>query len=259
MDFSKVHLVVATPCYGGLVTQRYVHSTLGLTQLAAAAGFRVSLELLGYNSLIPRSRNALVARFFDTPTATHLFFIDADIGFSVEQVIRMIRFDQDMVAGMYPLKLRDWTAAPLLHLKTGEQAETASLRYVGTPCEGEDFQQRDGFVTGMYAGAGFLLIRRAALLRMMSAYPHLRFTATHTQPVPDRSPHQYALFDCMIEPETGHYLSEDYTFCRRWRDIGGTLWLDTQGPLIHVGPHEFAGRPDVRSFAPTPAALAPAA
>ena len=259
MDFSTVHVVVATPCYGGLLTQRYVHSTFSLIQVATAAGFRVSLELLGYDSLIPRSRNALVARFLDMPTATHLFFIDADIGFGVEQVIRMIKFDQDVVAGMYPLKLRDWTTAPLIHLKTGEKAETASLRYVGTPCQGREFQQRTGFVTGLYAGAGFLLIKRAVLTKMISAYPHLRFTAMHTQAVPNNSPHQYALFDCMIEPDTGHYLSEDYTFCRRWRDIGGTLWLDTQGPLIHVGAHEFAGRPDVRDFAHAAGSYTPAA
>ena len=114
-------------------------------------------------------------------------------------------------------------------------------------------------MTGLYAGAGFLLIKRAVLTKMISAYPHLRFTAMHTQAVPNNSPHQYALFDCMIEPDTGHYLSEDYTFCRRWRDIGGTLWLDTQGPLIHVGAHEFAGRPDVRDFAHAAGWYAPAA
>lgn len=256
MDFSTVHVMIATPCYGGLLTQRYVHSTLSLVQVATSAGFRVSLELLGYDSLIPRSRNALVARFLDMPTVTHLFFIDADIGFQVEQVIRMISFDQDVVAGLYPLKLRDWAAAPLVQFSTGEGLETASLRYVGTPCEGADFQERDGFITGLYAGAGFLLIRRTALLRMIAAYPHLRYEAAHTQAIPNTSPHQYALFDCMIEAETGHYLSEDYTFCRRWREIGGTLWLDTKSSLIHVGAHEFSGCPATRNFRsrPIPAA-----
>ena len=53
----------------------------------------------------------------------------------------------------------------------------------------------------------------------------------------------------MIEPETGHYLSEDYTFCRRWRDIGGEIWLDTQGSLIHVGTQDFVGQPALRGFA----------
>jgi hypothetical protein len=256
MDLSKTHLVVATPCFGGMVTQRYMQSVMALAQAGAVCGFQVTIELLGYDSLVTRSRNTLVARFLDTPGASHLFFIDADIGFGVEQVARMLRFDQDVVAGMYPLKLIDWNPAALARAGNGEPVETAPLRYVGTPCEGAEHQQRDGFVTGLYCGTGFMMLRRAALVRMTERYPQTRYTATHTQAAPSRSANQFALFDCMIEPETGHYLSEDYTFCRRWRTIGGTIWLDTQGPLFHIGPHEFAGVPGLRAWAPAePAAI----
>jgi hypothetical protein len=240
------HLVVATPCFGGLVGQRYMQSTIALLQYGTQMGLQVSIELLGYDSLITRSRNALVARFMDTPTATHLLFVDADTGFNVEQVLRMLHFDQDIVAGMYPLKLIDWDEAALTRARRGEPVETAPLRYVGTPCEGAALDKRDGFITGQYAGTGFMMIKRQTLERMMRAYPHTRYTAAHTAAVPSRSPHQYALFDCMIDPDNGHYLSEDYTFCRRWRDIGGKLWLDTKGELIHVGPHEFLGQPWAR-------------
>ena len=46
----------------------------------------------------------------------------------------------------------------------------------------------------------------------------------------------------MIEPETGTYLSEDFTFCHRFRKIGGKVWIDTQSRLRHVGSTEFQGR-----------------
>jgi hypothetical protein len=250
---AKVNLFIATPCFGGLVTQRYMQSTFALFQFGMSAGVPVTIELLGYDSLITRSRNTLVAKFLDRPEATHLFFIDADIGFGLEHVVRMLRFDEDVVAGMYPLKLLDWAHGGLTRALSGEAIETAPLRYVGTPCQGDALEARDGFVTGTYAGTGFMLIKRAALLRMTEAYAHLRYTAAHTQAVPSLSRNQFALFDCMIEPETGTYLSEDYTFCRRWRTIGGQIWLDTQGPLIHVGPHEFHGQPASRF----PAAVQP--
>ena len=156
----------------------------------------------------------------------------------------MLGHDEDVVAGMYPLKLRDWEGAA--GRQAGEGLETASLRYVGTPCTGPERAERGGFVAGLYAGTGFMLIRRAALLRLAAAHPELRYTHTHTRAEQTRSLHRYALFDCMIEPDTGHYLSEDYAFCRRWRDLGGRLWLDTQGRMVHVGPHEFAGDPASR-------------
>jgi hypothetical protein len=86
---------------------------------------------------------------------------------------------------------------------------------------------------------------------MIAAFPETRYSVAHTLPTPSASPNQYALFDTMIvpkdrDPETRHYLSEDYAFCRRWRSLGGRVWLDTRGKLTHIGTHEFEGAPDVR-------------
>jgi hypothetical protein len=238
---NAVHLVVATPCFGGLLTQRYMQSVCGLMLGAANEGVRVSVELLGNDSLITRARNTLVATALDIPDATHLMFIDADIGFSPEQVGRMLRFDQDVVAGMYPLKIVHHDDAVFDRLAGGEPLETAQLRYVGAPHERGARREADGFVTAEFAGTGFMLIKRSALERMQLAHPETRYAAAHDRATPSRSPNQYALFDCMIDPETGDYLSEDYTFCRRWRALGGEVWLDTRSKLMHIGPREFAG------------------
>jgi len=246
MNPADLHLFVATPCFGGMVTQCYMQSAIALLQWADRGGHRVSLELLGYDSLITRSRNTLLAKFLDSATATHLMFIDADIGFELRQVLRMLEFDQDVVGGVYPLKAIDWETGGRARARAGEAEETAPLRYVGVPCDGSELEHRNGFITGRFAGAGFLLIKRQALLAMTAAYSHTRYLQTHTQAEPDRSANQYALFDPMIEPDTGHYLSEDFAFCRRWRELGGKIWLDTQGQLTHVGAHEFIGQPYVR-------------
>lgn len=243
---KDTHLFVATPCYGGLVHQQYMHSAIVLLQQGPRLGFRVSLELLGYDSLVTRSRNTLVAKFLDNESATHLLFVDADIGFELAQVVRMLEFDEDVVAGMYPLKMIAWYEAAVARARAGERPETAPLRYVGFPCGGSEREARDGFVTGVYAGTGFMLIKRNVFLRLIDAFPETRYTAAHDQPVPSDSSNQYALFDCIIDPETRHYLSEDYAFCKRWRSIGGRIWLDTRGELTHIGTHEFAGRPGLR-------------
>ena len=239
-------IVVCTPCYGGVVTQGYMLSTTNLMMQGVQSGFAVTVDLHGFDSLITRSRNTLVARFMDRPDATHLLFVDADITYLPASVLRMIAFGQDVVAGMYPLKTRDWSAEAITRVRQGEGLETAALRYVGLPCEGGEREEANGFVTGQYAGTGFMLIRRQALARMMEAYPELRFAAAHDRATDCASKHQFALFDCMIEPETRHYLSEDYTFCRRWRALGGKIWLDTQGAMAHTGAHDFVGTPALR-------------
>ncbi len=235
------HLFVATPCYGGAVSLRYMHGVVALLMQGLRQGFAVSLETLSYESLITRGRNTLVSKFLDKAEATHLLFIDADIGFDPRQVVRMLEFEEDVVAGMYPLKTLAWDAAALERARRGEGVDTAPIRFVGTPCEGDARVERDGFVTATYAGTGFMLIRREALLRLIEAYPETRYTAAHATAEAAQSPHQYALFDCVVDKASGHYLSEDYTFCQRWRAIGGTVWLDPRGVLTHVGSHDFVG------------------
>jgi hypothetical protein len=100
---ARPNLFVATPCFGGVVSQHYMQSVLALVQFGATANFDVTLALLGHDSLITRSRNTLVSQFLKT-NSTHLLFIDADICFEPEQVFRMLNFDRDFVAGIYPLK-----------------------------------------------------------------------------------------------------------------------------------------------------------
>ena len=45
----------------------------------------------------------------------------------------------------------------------------------------------------------------------------------------------YSFFDTVHDPDDNRYLSEDYTFCRRWQKIGGEIWLDPNTKLNHIG------------------------
>ena len=70
------------------------------------------------------------------------------------------------------------------------------------------------------------------------------------------SPHRFALFDTMIDALTGEYLSEDYAFCKRWRAIGGEIWVDLQSKLTHVGPTGFVGDLSAQ-YDPVPVSVPP--
>lgn len=240
-------LFIATPCFGGLVSQHYMQSILALMQFAGPAGFDAALALLGHDSLITRSRNTLVSQFLQTPHATRLLFIDADIRFEAEQVLQMLSFDQDFVAGVYPLKVIDWSDAAIRRAATrAESFQAAPLLYVGSLCPGAE-RARDGrFATGVYCGGGFMLLKRRVIERMIEAYPQTRYTGAHAYSNAASGGVSYALFDCLIDKATNAYVSEDFGFCQRWRDIGGKIWLDTEGRLTHVGSYNFQGDPGPR-------------
>ena len=241
----KPLIVVGTPCFGGLVSQDYTMSLLNLSSATTTKGFDLAVVMLGNDALITRGRSAIVAKFLDNPDTTHLLFVDADISFSVEQVTRLLAFDKDFVAGLYPAKIIDWNQVS--HKPIHEPLDESGLAYVGALCEGAEAKRDNGFATGIYAGTGFQLIKRGVFERMIKAYPEAKYKALHAFPRPSQpSEHLYALSDCQIDPETGVYLSEDYAFCRRWRAIGGEIWLDLCSRLNHSGSYTYRGNAAAR-------------
>jgi hypothetical protein len=124
---TQTSILVATPCFGGMVSQNYMLSVIWLMSYAKSAGFEVSLTLLGSDALISRARSTLVAAFLDNPAATHLLFVDADISFEPQQVERMLRFDKDFTGALYPLKSMDWDLVPLRRARRKPAAGCALL------------------------------------------------------------------------------------------------------------------------------------
>lgn len=246
-SMSRKYVFVATPCFGGMVTQPYMLSIIRLMSYAKSAGFEVSLSMVGYDALISRARSTLVAAFLDDARATHLLFVDADISFEPQQVERLLKFDKEFSGALYPLKSIHWELIPERCVKYGESVREAALTYGGTFCPEAERKQDGDFATGIYVGGGFQLLQRSAVERMMAAYPETHFKRVHSLPMSGSrsdvvySSNLFALFDCIIDPATGTYLSEDYSFCRRWRNIGGEIWIDTASKLTHTGAYQFIG------------------
>lgn len=236
---------VATPSYSGALTSIYVRSLLGLVNAAWTHGFAMQTRFLDGDSLIPRARNRLVAEFMADPRWTHLFWIDADIGFEPDAALRLLLAGREVVAGVYPQKKDGWPAAGLAQAlpvgSTREDFEARHAHFPFNPLPGTLQAQDDGFVEVLDAPTGFMLIAREVFTRMAARYPELRYTP-HRQPgeEADARPH-YRFFDVLAEPDNGHYLSEDFAFCQRWRSMGGRIHVDTHSRLMHHGGFDYRG------------------
>ena len=199
------------------------------------------VQTLGMESLITRARNTLVANFLDDEHATHLLFIDADIGFSTAIIKRMLDFDDQVVCAPYPMKLINWSAIPQL-VKDNLDYKTLSLPYVLNFEDKDNVEVKTGFAKVLDAATGCLLIKRECLLKMVKEYPDLHY---NTDQIIDgkeyKSENTYLFFDTMKD-EDGRYLSEDYAFSRRWQKIGGSIWADLSSDLIHYGQYKFQGQ-----------------
>jgi hypothetical protein len=165
----------------------------------------------------------------------------------------MLLADKDIVTGAYPLKEIMWPAVQNLIKEkpdaTLEEIEKVAVPYVinvNKPDPAKVGQKESVTVVGGLievwdAGTGFMLMKRDVLLKMIEAYPETKYYTDRDMTVPKEQRLRYALFDTTID-EDGRYLSEDYTFCRRWQAIGGKIHLMVNVVLDHVGTHIFRGR-----------------
>jgi len=212
-----------------------------------------TVSTLANESLITRGRNTLTSFFMENQAASHLFFIDADIEFNPEDILRMVAYDKPVIVGAYPKKAINWTSIlgaarnPDLN-EDSETIEGHSSNYVvnfdflkdkdgnATP----QVQVSDNLVKLKDGGTGFMCIRKDVIQQMFDKHKDLKYVNDINVDA-KFEPFMYSLFDCIIDPESRRYLSEDYTFCRRWQEMGGDVWLDPRTALNHVGHYTFRG------------------
>ena len=169
-------------------------------------------------------------------------WIDADVDFPPEAIDRLRSHRLPIVAGIYPQK--------------GKRA-LASHVMPGTPRM--VFGKEGGLVEVLYAGAGFLLVRREVYLTVQQRLGLPMCNERFGIPL-------IPFFYPMLYPcEDGHwYLAEDYAFCQRVRQCGFKIMADTTIRLWHIGNQSYgwedAGRDRERfdtfvlNFGPVPKA-----
>lgn len=216
-------VLVGTPMYGGQCFDAYLLGIFDLQQECGRRGITLGINLQRNESLIPRGRNRILHDFLASH-ASHLVFIDADIGFGGRDVLRLVAHAQAnpaaIVGATYAKKNRhryDPAMVPLPHGVTVTDAELVEI---------------------MCLAGGFMCISRDVAQRMAGAYRDLWYRDGNSG-----DSHVLDLFGTFIDPETRQYWSEDYAFCLRWRQIGGKVLLDPNIQLTHNGTTTFDGDP----------------
>ena len=232
-------LFLSTPCYGGLCLQKFAESIINLQIIASRENIQLYIDTIENESLVQRARNVAVGRFMQKSDAAYFMFIDADIHFDPASVVRLIKSGHELSVACYPKKFVDWEQAAKM-VKKGDQRDMAMLSASLVVNFGaQKVEIVDGFAPVLDGPTGFMLIKRCVFEKMEKKYPELNCMNDHQNRDFDT---YHAAFDCMIDPTTRRYLSEDYAFCRRWQQMGGKIYADTCTTLGHVGNLPFNGQ-----------------
>ena len=217
VDFLKTTRVhISMPCYGGMLTESTFMSFIKWANTARQLGIDWTLETMVNESLISRARNTLTAKFLDMPEATHLFFVDADIGWEPWHLLVLLNRDKDVIGGLYPMK-------------------TMPIKWVVNGFEGAE-EGPDGLQEVSKAGTGFLLMKKNVFEKLKS-HPAVKQYKNDIGLDPKYDQHLKTYFDTAVRQN--RYYSEDWTFCENYRDIGGKIWVDKRVLLRHSGSYVF--------------------
>ena len=240
----SMSVMIATPCYISAVTMNYVTSIFKFANRSHQFGLQTTLHMHS-ESLVTRGRNEMVRFFLEHEEFTHLLWVDSDIEFEPHMAYRLLLSDLDVVAGIYPIKNLNW---PAEGIPEAMSLDEYTVRHATFPFNPLGLWEEpvtpkltlDNFVEVAEAPTGFMCIKREVIYKMMTHYPELNYMPEG--PEKRAMSHLYWLFfDCMVDPETKRYLSEDYAFCKRWRDMGGKVYADFQSDLGHLGQYMYRG------------------
>lgn len=235
--------LIALPCYDRLISEPTFTSMLKTCMAFKEYGLKFGISTIS-DSLISRSRNQVVAKFMANTNFTHIMFIDVDLAFNHEDILKLLYHDKEVITGAYPIKEIDWNKVVKLAndgVPAGEIA-AKSTRFVVNPVTGSDKRTRveNGNMSVKDAGTGFMLIKRSAFDKLFNAYPELKYKDDTGVLKGSERDCSYALFNSFVDDD-GRFLSEDYGFCRYWQAIGGEVWVDPSISLTHLGRFEYNG------------------
>jgi hypothetical protein len=224
---------IATPMYGGMAMATYASSLAQTPAIFMRNGLDLCYMYRVNDSVVASARNNLAHEFLDSQ-ATHLMWIDADVGFNPMDIVSMVYADKDIVCGIYPKKEIEWRRVAQA-VKDGVPPEKLN-DHVGSfvvnlipnsagdgPVNSNDLFEIAG------GGTGFMLIKRRVFDTLSNDVPgYVQEESTLKE-----------FYSTCIDPESGEYMTEDYHFCRMARNHGFKIYAAPWVHLTHTGTYVF--------------------
>lgn len=211
-----MNIWLAIPAYSGQVHIATMRSLMTDFMSFAKRGDHVTVYDESCSAIIADARSEIVARFLASDADT-LIFIDSDVAWQAGAALRMADYPVDFVSGIYPMR-----------------KDPIEYRVLWDATKKELQADANGLLEVEAVPAGFMKMSRSMLERMSEHYPELAYYS-------ESSPNHEAV--ALFDPywEGSKKFGEDYSFCKRWRDMGGKVWIDPEIRMAHVGSKTFEG------------------
>lgn len=200
-----MNLLIATGFYEMKGFSPYISSLVQtLSFIYKNLKLNVDFWELSGDSYVDRMRNTIANKFLESDY-TDLFFIDSDMAWNIESFLRILTADADIVGAGYPCK-NNWDFFGCLVINDEN---------------GKPIKNNKGLIKADGVPTGFMKIRKAVFDGLTKEYPD-SYYIENGKKVWD--------FFSRIQP-----FGEDMSFCKRWRDIGGEIYIEPDCNIGHFG------------------------
>lgn len=202
----------------------------------------IGLYTLSNESLLSRGRNHIAAVAIRGGW-DKLMFIDADSKFTFKQFWDIVTSPHDLAVGVVPLKVLP-ISLNFLPFKDDEFYFRDRIRSMDSLIRLRE-GHKSPWISVAFAGTAFMAISRQLLLKAAEAseeyqYPNPATGFLHTH---------WNMFD--TRPMHGKFMSEDWSFCYRARELGYKVMINADVVIQHIG--SFNYRPEYGLPGPVPA------
>lgn len=210
----KVHIAVMA--YDGTIPVPLTATVMGAVNLMTTQkGWNASFNFRVGDSILPRARNAELANALHDQDVTDMIQIDADTYCSAQDLVKLVEHDADIVAAPYRTRNEplSWPSVRWLH-------QDVALA-------------ENGLLEVEAVGTGLMRVSRKAMAALYEAEPQDYGDPTCK---PGRAKPVF-----WFDVNNGHLWGEDIVFCRKWRALGGKVWVDPSITTAHIGTQSFVG------------------
>lgn len=272
-QFNNIHLAILTYTSNGQLCTQYVKSLLDTLRVANERGLTITPIFSHNDNIIARAKNNMLAKALamESPTkCTHVMFIDGDIGWGVESVMKFLQSDKDIIGGIHPSNGYNFAVldgdGPRLFHETRLQDNSSTtlvqwkqcfarnenvpielftmaflLKYNMMPWPSGEIEIENGMASIRYISSGFLLLKRRAIeQKIKPLIPDLKYVDTTGFLTTEKEQENaYAYFQSTVRQEK--FLSEDWNFCDLCRNAGLNIVADIDVTLSRADTHTFVG------------------
>lgn len=220
-DLVGKKLFIALPAYDFKLSLKLAISLAHFARISMQHGIDIEIGSICGCSVVSRARNLLMQDFLES-SCDYLLFIDSDINFKPESVLRLMAFasnpDKGIVAAVPRVRSTDLKyIANLEHDNENKQVTMDGM----------------GLVKAEDVATAFMMVRRNVFETLVDKHPEWKYYDERSKRTLS------AVFDFNVQDNS--YVGEDFLFCKRARAEGFQVWIDPTITLGHMGVQEYEG------------------